>query len=152
MATAAIASHHGSAHDGGKHHPNYVAIFIWLVILTFIEVSIPEVIHIKTKGPNSALPTVITASDTASYSPELKGAADLIAPHETFEAVPWSVKIGVLAILAVIKAALVGAFFMHMKFDGWKLNFIMAVPTILFLVIIVLLFPDVGIHWPQAYP
>lgn len=150
MSTAAIASHHGQS--GEKHHPNYIAIFIWLVILTFIEVSIPEVVRLPVKGPNTDLPTVITADQTAAMPAELQDAAKAIAPKQSYKAAPWSAKIAILSILAIIKAALVGAFFMHMKFDGWRLNFIMAVPTILFLVIIILLFPDVGIHPPQVYP
>ncbi|MFG0331584.1 MAG: cytochrome C oxidase subunit IV family protein [Phycisphaerales bacterium] len=144
--------------EGHAPHPNYVKIFIWLIILTAIEVAIPEVIQIEEEGPNSNLPTVVDAAEietaptlTAEQRTEYLAAYEKIAPEQTYAALPWTAKIGVLAFLAVVKAALVGAFFMHMRFDGWKLNVIMAVPTMLFFVIIILTFPDIAITWPSLY-
>lgn len=142
-------------HTGHAPHPNYFAIFIWLVILTAIEVTIPEVVQIKSAGLNTDLPTVVSVEALPAvdgYSAEqVENAWKNLKPAERSAAMGWGAKIAVLAALAIIKAGLVGAFFMHLKFDGWKLNLIMAVPTVLFLIIILLLFPDIGIDWPSLY-
>ncbi len=146
--TAAASAH------GHSHHPNYIAVFIWLVILTAIEVAIPEVVHIRSVGPNPNLPAVMDLHEVANdpnVSPERQEAAAKIAPRPSYAALPLATKIFVLSFLAVLKAALVGAFFMHLRFDGWKLNLIIAVPTMLFVVIIVLTAPDIAWQWPSVY-
>lgn len=149
-ATAAAISDHGAGHS---HHPNYVAIFIWLIILTAIEVCIPELVHIQGVGHNPHTPSVLApdAYQGEEVDPAVRDAAAAMAPSERFQTSGWAMRIGVLAVLAVIKAALVGAFFMHLRFDGWKLNAILAVPTALFVFIIVMLSPDIALQWPQLY-
>lgn len=149
-ATAASIPSHAAGHS---HHPNYVAIFIWLVILTFIEVSIPELVHIKGVGHDRLTPSVLApdAYQEEGVDEAVKDAAAAMAPSERFQTAGWAMRIGVLAVLALIKAALVGAFFMHLRFDGWKLNAILAVPTALFVFIIIMLTPDVAWQWPKLY-
>lgn len=150
MSTHAAAGHR-SANNAKSHHPNYMAVFVWLILLTALEVSIPEFVHIKTVGADPTIPTVssVTQSDgEAADADEVTRIKASMAPNERFHAMGWGMKIGILAFLAIVKAVLVAMFFMHLKFDGWKINVILAVPTILFLVIILLLFPDIGIQWP----
>jgi len=144
------ASHSG--HAGHAPHPNYIAVFIWLIILTALEVSIPEFVHIRTTGPDPRIPTVseVTRAEMNSDDPRIAAAASM-APSERFAAAGWSTKIAVLMVLAVIKAGLVGAFFMHLRFEGWKLNAILAAPTVLFVIIIFLSYWDVGLGWPRLY-
>ncbi|GEM_PF-3770655 len=149
-ATAASIPTHASGHS---HHPNYIAIFIWLVILTFIEVSIPELVHIKGVGHDPMTPSVLApdAYQGADVDKNVQQAALAMAPTERFQASGWAMRIGVLAVLALIKAAMVGAYFMHLRFDGWKLNMILAAPTALFVFIIIMLTPDIAWQWPQLY-
>lgn len=153
MSTAAATSHAAAPAAGHSHHPNYIAIFIWLVILTVIEVSIPELVHINGKGHDRLTPSVLapTAFQEDGVDEAVKQAAASMAPSERFQAAGWAMRIGVLSILAIIKTALVGAFFMHLRFDGWKLNFILAMPTALFVFIIIMLAPDIAVDWPQLY-
>jgi len=143
-------SSHAASHS---HHPNYVAVWVWLIILTAIEVSIPEFIHIPGKGIDPMVPVVLAVDtyDDASVAPEVKEAARDMAPSERFRPNGWAVRIIALAVLAIIKMALVGVFFMHLKFDGWQLNTILAAPTALFIFIIIILTPDVAWHWPHVY-
>ena len=153
MTTATAPSHTPLRAAGHSHHPNYVAIFIWLVILTVIEVSIPELVHINGKGHDRLTPSVLApdAFQGEGVDQSVKTAAASMAPSERFQTSGWAMRIGVLAVLAIIKAALVGAFFMHLRFDGWKLNVILAMPTALIVFIIIMLAPDVAVDWPQLY-
>ncbi len=153
MTTAVASSHRAEHAQGHSHHPNYIAIFIWLVILTVIEVSIPELVHINGRGHDPFTPSVLApdAFQGDGVNESVKAAAASMAPSERFQAAGWATRIGVLSILALIKAALVGAFFMHLRFDGWKLNLILAMPTALFVFIIIMLAPDVAVDWPQLY-
>lgn len=141
--------------DGHSHHPNYVLIFVWLVILTAIEVSIPEVIKIPSRGADPQIPTVSQVTRADGEDPnadERTKVAASMAPTDRFHKGGNATKIFALSFLAVVKAGLVGAFFMHLKFDGWKLCVIMATPTVLFGVIMVLTAPDIAIDWPALYP
>lgn len=148
-ATASLSGHT----VGHSHHPNYIAIFIWLVILTAIEVSIPELVHITGIGHDPFTPSVLapTAYQEPGVPQAVQEAAAAMAPSERFKASGWAMRIVVLAVLALIKAALVGAFFMHLRFDGWRLNLILAAPTAMFVFIIVILTPDIAWQWPQLY-
>lgn len=153
MTTAVASSHAAEAAHGHSHHPNYIAIFIWLVILTVIEVSIPELVHITGIGHDALTPSVLApdAFQEPGVDEAVRQAAASMAPSERFQATGWAMRIAVLAVLALIKAALVGAFFMHLRFDGWRLNVILAMPTALFVFIIIMLAPDVAVNWPQLY-
>ena len=144
------------------HHPNYMAVFIWLVVLTAIEVGIPEFIHIPGAGHDPMLPTVVapvaaqehgeaTEPVQAGSEAALAKAAIDLSPNQSHQLQGHRIRVLVLSILAIIKAALVGMFFMHLKLDGWRLNVILAMPTALFIFIIIMLYPDISVHWPQLY-
>jgi len=67
---------------------------------------------------------------------------------------PKLIFIVVLIALAIFKAALVGMFFMHLKFEGrWK-HILLVPPCILAVVLIFALMPDVGRTgaWPHDVP
>lgn len=147
--TSAAATHAA----GHSHHPNYVAIWVWLIILTAIEVSIPEFLHIPGRGVDPNVPVVLPADayQGEEVPADIREAAASMAPSERFAIAGWTVRIVSLTVLAIIKMALVGVFFMHLKFDGWKLNAILAAPTALFIFIIIMLTPDVAWQWPQLY-
>ena len=67
-------------------------------------------------------------------------------------AIWWAVfTVPLLLGLSIAKFVLVVGFFMHLKFDGWKLIAIVTAPTILAGIIIVLTFPDIAIDWPSIY-
>jgi cytochrome c oxidase subunit 4 len=50
--------------------------------------------------------------------------------------------VGVLMILAGVKAALVAAYFMHLKFERRTLTFIAVFPVLLLVILTMALFPD----------
>jgi cytochrome c oxidase subunit 4 len=93
---------HDTAHDAAHPHPNYVAVFLALVVLT--AVSFWTVSEYWTLGP--------------------------VAGHT------------LVMVVAVCKAILVAMFFMHLKYDWFKVYF-MVVPAILLGTFLVcLLLPD----------
>jgi cytochrome c oxidase subunit 4 len=77
---------------------NYIAIFIWLAVLTVLEV----------------------------------GAYFLPPPSKYFILVP----------LALAKAALVGLYFMHLRFETRTLGYIAVTPLLIAVLLLVLLIPD----------
>jgi caa(3)-type oxidase subunit IV len=93
-AAAPAAAHHVS------HKKTYMQIFVWLTILTAIEVGIVYVIHSR------------------------------------------FVLITLLCALAIIKAALVAMFFMHLRFEKKTLALVVSVPLLLAGILILGLMPD----------
>lgn len=55
---------------------------------------------------------------------------------------PQLLKGGLLVIMAVVKAALVALYFMHLKFDRAALSFIALVPLILCVFVVLMVMPD----------
>jgi len=146
--------HEGGVPGGHAHHPNYILIFVWLVILTFIEVMIPEVIQLPKTGPDPSIQAVspITkdmgkADDADTYT----RIAAAMAPSERADMRGKAAKVVTLTGLAIAKALLVALFFMHLRFDGWKLIAIISTPTVLFLVIMIMTAPDIAVSWPTVY-
>jgi cytochrome c oxidase subunit 4 len=80
-------------------HPNYVAIWVWLAVLTVVEVGVAFISHL----PKLMLMLILVA-------------------------------------LALWKAFLVAAYFMHLKFEPWKLRsiFIIPMPLAVILVLVVI--------------
>jgi len=98
---------HGQASQaGGSHagHPNYMAIFWWLLALTIVEVGL----GVMSTGA---------------------GAAHIL-------------KIGSLVVLALVKAALVAMYFMHLRFEKRTLALIAGTPLVLCVLLMLLLLPD----------
>ena len=86
-------------------HPNYMAIFWYLAILTVVEIAV-------------------------IYLPLSKFTIGAL-----------------LCALALGKAALVAMYFMHLKFDWWKLFFIIVPCCILAAMLVVVLLPDMVLAW-----
>ena len=82
-------------------HPNYTAVFIWLAVLTAVEVGL-------------------------GY----------------WRVFPRPIYIAVLIALAGVKAALVAAYFMHLKFERRVLTVIAIFPVILLIILTLALVPD----------
>jgi len=95
------AEHHGPAYK------TYWAVFVWLLLLTFLTVAVSWI-------------------------------RDLPAP----------VAVTLAFMIAISKASLVAAFFMHLKYDSNILRIICTVPALLTLLIIITLMPDVGMIEP----
>jgi len=93
----------------GHKHPKYMLIFLWLAILTVVEVAV------------AMLPSRV---------PELGNAV--------------AITIVVLCGLAFVKAGLVGAYFMHLKFESKAFILIVTAPIILMIFLVCMLLPDVG--------
>lgn len=159
-----MTSADSSVRSSHSHHPNYWGVWLWLLVLTIVEVSIPEFIRLPSTGPDQATPVVVTAAnyDAASQLGDEQFRTDLteedyaqalaaITPTERFAAIPWSAKIIALSVLALIKAGMVGMFFMHLKFEGWRINAVLAMPTVLFVIIMIMTFPDIAVNWPSLY-
>ena len=90
--------------SGDAHaHPNYMAIFVWLAILTAVEVGV------------------------------------------TFLKIPHTLMAVMLVSMALAKAVLVAAYFMHLKFEKRTLALIAVVPLVLCVFLLFMLVPDV--HW-----
>lgn len=53
--------------------------------------------------------------------------------------------------IAISKASLVGAYFMHLKYDSKVLHLMCAVPTILTLMLLIALMPDIGMTKGPVY-
>jgi len=91
--------------DATAHsHPNYMAIFWWLLVLTIAEL-IAATMHV---GP----------------------------------AYPHVAKVLILVALALSKAALVAAYFMHLRFEKTTLSAIAMTPLILCVFLLFMLIPD----------
>ena len=86
-------------------HPNYIAVWAALLVLTVMEIG-------------------------ALY-------------------LPFGKLVSVLALLAlsVVKAVLVGMYFMHLKFERWVLVAIISYPLMLSVVLTVLTFMSLYRHW-----
>jgi cytochrome c oxidase subunit 4 len=89
-----------AAHD----HPNYMAIFWWLLALTIAEL--------------------------------------VAATVKTGPAYPQAAKVFLLVGLALGKAALVAAYFMHLRFEKTTLSVIAVTPLILCVFLLFMLIPD----------
>jgi caa(3)-type oxidase subunit IV len=94
---------HSETHHGGHHHPNYLAVFGVLVVLT-----------------------AVSFWTVSSLWPLDKGTGHTL-----------------VMLVAVLKATLVAMYFMHLKFDWFKL-YVMIVPALLLgTVAICALLPDI---------
>ena len=93
---------------GGHGHPNYMAIWGWLLVLTIAEIVV----------------AIIPIS--AAYPHVLKGA--------------------LLVVMALTKAALVGLYFMHLRFERRTLGMIAVTPLILCVFLLFMLMPDSTFH------
>lgn len=55
-----------------------------------------------------------------------------------------------LSAMAAIKAALVGLYYMHLKYEGRVLWFVIAFPLVLVVVMVAGLLPDAFHYWPAV--
>lgn len=85
-----------------RAHPNYLAIWIWLVVL-------------------------MTAGVLATLLPLERGAV-----------------IGLIFLVAAIKAMLVALNYMHLKFENWLIYALAIVPVLLVAAMTIVLFPDIA--------
>jgi caa(3)-type oxidase subunit IV len=60
----------------------------------------------------------------------------------TVAAARWQLGTGAAVAIALVKASLVGAFFMHLKGEGKFTRFVALFPVALFLILLLLLWPD----------
>ena len=81
--------------------PNYIAIWVWLAVLTVVEVGVA----------------------LASLLPKLTLVLLLVA-------------------LAIWKALLVALYFMHLKFEGWRLRVVFMVPIPLAIILVVVVIQE----------
>jgi cytochrome c oxidase subunit IV len=94
-----------AAHAMGEHdHPNYMAIFWILLVLTIAELA--------------------------------------TAMIPTGGAYPYPLKVALLVGMALGKAALVAAYFMHLRFERSTLSLIAVTPLLLCVFLLFMLFPD----------
>src|SRR5262249_32628386 len=110
----AQAAHATTGHD----HPNYMAIFWILLVMTIAELA------------TAAIPT------GGAY--------------------PYPLKVALLVGMALGKAALVAAYFMHLRFERSTLGLIAVTPLVLCVFLLFMLLPDrldrTHIHTPVAPP
>jgi len=83
-------------------------IFLWLAILTAVEVAV------------------------AQFPSWLEGTPGISI-----------ISILLLVALALVKAGLVGAYFMHLKFESWAFIGIVSFPILLMIVLVCMMLPDV---------
>lgn len=76
-------------------HPNYVAIWVWLAVLTVVEVGVAFISHF----PKLMLMVILVA-------------------------------------LAIWKALLVAMYFMHLKFERWRLRTVFIIPLPLAVILV----------------
>ena len=93
----------------GDNHPNYMAIFWVLVVLTVLEV----------------------------------GAAKLYLFREQYEGI-GAITLILLIAMAIVKALLVAAYFMHLRFEKRTFVIIVSAPLIFAAILIIGLLPDVA--------
>ena len=93
----------------GNNHPNYMAIFWVLVVLTVLEV----------------------------------GAAQLYSYREQFEGIGLIALILLLS-MAIVKALLVAAYFMHLRFENRTFVLVVSAPLIFAVILVLGLLPDVA--------
>ena len=89
-------------------HPNYIAIWVWLLVLTVVEVAI-------------------------TYAYRLTGIPNI-----------GTIILILLVGLALVKALLVGLYFMHLRFERRTFVLIVSSPMILAVILVIALFPDVA--------
>ena len=90
-------------------HPNYIMIWVILLVLTVLEVAV-------------------------AYSPRYLSEVDGII----------IITIVLLIGMALVKAGLVAAYFMHLKFEQRNFVMIVSFPLVLACVLVILLLPDVA--------
>jgi len=59
---------------------------------------------------------------------------------------------GIIMVVAVIKATLVGAIFMHLKYDWAKLYFLIMPVFVMATMMVMVLLPDIVFAWPHELP
>ena len=52
----------------------------------------------------------------------------------------------IIFLIAVAKAVIVAAYFMHMRFEKWLIHAIAIIPVVLFIIMTVTLIPDIGFN------
>jgi len=52
----------------------------------------------------------------------------------------------IIFLIALAKAVIVAAYFMHMRFDKWLIHAIAIIPVILFVIMTITLIPDIGLN------
>ena len=92
-------------------HPNYIKIWVVLMVLTVLEVA-------------------------AAYLPGLNMTREVEGIHY--------ITIALLLGMAFVKAGLVAAYFMHLKFEQKNFVLIVSFPLVLACVLVILLLPDVA--------
>jgi cytochrome c oxidase subunit 4 len=90
--------------DMVRHHPNYVAVWYWLVGLAIFSVLV------------SSLP------------------------------LPQTLAMVVIFVAAVVKAALVALYYMHLRSERLLLYALVVVPLVFFAILLLVLFPDIAWH------
>ena len=56
------------------------------------------------------------------------------------------ITVTIIFLIALAKAVIVAAYFMHMRFDGWLIYSIAIIPVILFFIMTLTLIPDIGLN------
>lgn len=51
----------------------------------------------------------------------------------------------IIFLIAIAKAVIVAAYFMHMRFEKWLIHSIAIIPVILFIIMTLTLIPDIGL-------
>src|SRR5258707_525803 len=64
-----------------------------------------------------------------------------------YEMFPRSISFALILLVAVVKATLVGMYFMHLKFDWSKLYFMIIPAFILGAMMMMVLMPDIVLDW-----
>ena len=52
----------------------------------------------------------------------------------------------IIFLIAIAKAVIVAAYFMHMRFDKWLIHAMAIIPVILFVIMTLTLIPDIGLN------
>lgn len=56
------------------------------------------------------------------------------------------ITIAIIFLIALAKAVIVMAYFMHMRFDKWLIRSMAIIPVILFIIMTLALIPDIGLN------
>ena len=81
--------------------------------------------------------------------------AMVLDPHTPKSEQPWyrmishMTSLWIILGVAICKASLVGAFFMHLKYDWFKLYFMIVPVFILAVMMMLVLMPDIVVAWHQ---
>jgi caa(3)-type oxidase subunit IV len=56
------------------------------------------------------------------------------------------ITVTIIFLIALAKAVIVAAYFMHMRFDKWLIRSMAIIPVILFVIMTLTLIPDIGLN------